>query len=106
MSISFIQQAGVDALQRLHFQQSYEKERFMKEILEGENLRHRRLDRAIAFLSSLARILLLSGGNRSGKTFLGTLEMLWRAIGKHPYKEVPRPPVFLRQFTEMIEKYF
>ena len=78
----------------------------MKKILEGNNLRHRRLDRAIAFLSSLARILLLSGGNRSGKTYLGTLEMLWRALGKHPYKEVPRPPVFLRQFTVNEKKIF
>jgi len=32
--------------------------------------------------------------------------MLWRALGIHPYKEVPRPPVFLRQFTVNEKKIF
>jgi phage terminase large subunit-like protein len=106
MGANILEVAGIQALQQLHFQHKYEKIHLLKDVLEGENRRHRRLDRAIDFLRSKARIRLLSGGNRSGKTFLGTADLLWQAQGDHPYRDVPRPPVFLRQFTVNEKKIF
>ena len=36
---------------------------------------------------------LCTGGNRSGKTQAGTMELIWWCLGKHPYREVPRDVV-------------
>jgi phage terminase large subunit-like protein len=35
---------------------------------------------------------ILIGGNRAGKSVAGTVEGLYRALGRHPYQQVPPPP--------------
>ena len=42
------------------------------------------------FHRSLAKIKLLEGGNRSGKTTAGAIEVAWYARGRHPYRKVPK----------------
>ena len=48
------------------------------------------------------------GGNRSGKTVGGATETVMRLTGKHPYQDVPQPPVKLRavgvDFDQGVEK--
>lgn len=39
------------------------------------------------------------GGNRSGKTTGGINEDIWWLTGRHPYLELPRPPIFGRITT-------
>lgn len=51
-----------------------------------------------AFLSwkptRLQRAVLLRAGNQAfGKTTCGLAEVIWRCLGKHPFKEVPEPPI-------------
>lgn len=50
----------------------------------------------LVFHKSLARKKLFIGGNRSGKTVGGAAESVFRATGKHPYREVPSPPTYGR----------
>lgn len=45
------------------------------------------------FHSSQARLRLYIGGNRSGKTVGGIIEDILWLIGKHPFRETPKPPV-------------
>jgi phage terminase large subunit len=45
------------------------------------------------FHSSLAKIRLLVGGNRSGKSESGFVEDIWCAMGCHPYIKMPVPNV-------------
>ena len=45
------------------------------------------------FHSSMALGKQFIGGNRSGKTVSGAVESIWWALGKHPYRETPPPPV-------------
>ncbi len=47
----------------------------------------------IQFHQSNAPGRLYIGGNRSGKTVGGVNEDIWWALGTHPYKSTPRPPV-------------
>lgn len=44
------------------------------------------------FHSSVERLKLYIGGNRSGKTVGGIVEDCLWSMGKHPYRETPRPP--------------
>jgi len=46
----------------------------------------------IQFHSSLAKIKLYIGGNRSGKTHGGVVEDIWRLKGEHPFRKVPPAP--------------
>lgn len=50
----------------------------------------------LAFHQSPSSIRGVFGGNRSGKTKVGTMEMIWWATGTHPYQETPKPPLALR----------
>jgi phage terminase large subunit-like protein len=43
------------------------------------------------FHNNTARVRLFLGGNRSGKTTAGTVEMLWRLLGIHPFQECKTP---------------
>lgn len=56
-------------------------------------------EKQIQFHSSPARGRLLLGGNRSGKTVGGAVELCWYATGKHPYKKTPELPVRLRAIS-------
>lgn len=48
----------------------------------------------MAFLTSTASIALYrAGGQHSGKTWAGAAELIWRMIGKHPFKEVKPGPI-------------
>lgn len=44
------------------------------------------------FHTSTAPTRLFLGGNRGGKTVAGAAECVWWALGKHPYRVVPKPP--------------
>lgn len=50
-------------------------------------------EKQLMFHTNRARGRLYSGGNRGGKTVGGTCETVWRLTGKHPYLDVPKPPV-------------
>lgn len=45
------------------------------------------------FLRCTDKLFLLRGGNQIGKTFIGSCEMIFRCLGRHPYKKVPAPPI-------------
>ena len=45
------------------------------------------------FLRCTNKFYLLRGGNQIGKSFVGAAEVIYRALGKHPYKPVSTPPV-------------
>jgi phage terminase large subunit-like protein len=45
------------------------------------------------FHASNAKIRLLIGGNRSGKTVGGATEAIYYLTGRHPFRETPPPPV-------------
>ncbi len=47
----------------------------------------------IKFLSCKDKFFCLRGGNQIGKSYAGAAEVIYRAIGNHPYKKVPVPPV-------------
>lgn len=48
-----------------------------------------------AFLRSRAKRKLFRAGNQAqGKTTAGAVECIWRALGTHPFKDVPPPPTF------------
>jgi len=51
------------------------------------------------FHSSQTNGRLFLGGNRSGKTVAGINEDIMWALGKHPYIELPPPPIFGRIVT-------
>lgn len=53
-------------------------------------------DKILNFWKSNNKIAVLNGGNRSGKTESAAIEVCWNLLGNHPYKEVPKPPVFWR----------
>lgn len=65
-------------------------------------------DKQIEFHSSPAQTRLFLGGNRSGKTVGGACEIVWWAMGTHPYRHTPKPPVGLRaiavDFMDGVEK--
>lgn len=46
-----------------------------------------------ALLRSTANRVLLRTGNQFGKTYAGLAEVIYHCIGRHPFKEVPPPPV-------------
>src|SRR6478609_9941338 len=48
------------------------------------------------FHCSTDKIKLFLGGNRSGKSTAGVLELLWWATDTHPYRETPPAPVAIR----------
>lgn len=54
------------------------------------------LPRQEEFHRSDAHQILVYGSNRSGKTRSCAQEVYWRMIGEHPFKEVPKPPVYWR----------
>lgn len=54
----------------------------------------------IAFHSDTHRIRACFTGNRWGKTYAAVKEMDWWAIGDHPYRETPEPPVRLRSIAD------
>ena len=60
------------------------------------------------FHTSDAKGRLFLGGNRSGKTVGGAVEMCWYATGRHPYLKTPPPPCRLRvvsvDFLNGVEK--
>lgn len=43
------------------------------------------------FHRSEAKIRLVTGGNRSGKSECGIIEAIWHALGTHPYKKIKTP---------------
>lgn len=45
------------------------------------------------FHKSKKKVILYTGGNRSGKTVGGGVETVYRLLGKNPYKSVPPAPV-------------
>lgn len=46
------------------------------------------------FLSATERRFLFRAGNQSqGKTWAGAAELIWRCLGRHPYKVVRKPPI-------------
>jgi len=51
------------------------------------------------FHQSDARKKLFIGGNRSGKTVGGAMEMVWWLTGKHPYIETPPLPIRARAIS-------
>jgi len=80
-----------------------EKQRLLEalpDIIDGANAKGRELTNLKAVLSSPVRHRVLCGGNSSGKSTDVTADALWTAQGNHPYRETPRPPVYLRHFTE------
>ena len=48
-----------------------------------------------AWLSDPARYRVLRGGNGTGKSVMQAAEIVWRAIGRHPFRAVKKPPVKL-----------
>lgn len=62
----------------------------------------------LEFHSATEKARLYVGGNRGGKTVGGVVEDLWWALGEHPYRETPRPPIRGRvvvvDFNEGLEK--
>lgn len=50
-------------------------------------------EKQLDFHSSTHRGRLYIGGNRSGKTVGGVAEDVFRLTGKHPFQEVPKPPI-------------
>ncbi len=53
----------------------------------------------LKFHSSNKMGRLYIGGNRSGKTVGGVVEDIWWLLGRHPYKQTPRPPIHGRIVT-------
>ena len=47
----------------------------------------------MALLTCTARIVLLRTGNQFGKTWAALAEAIWRCLGAHPFKTVPRAPI-------------
>lgn len=47
----------------------------------------------VMFHESLQKKKLYIGGNRSGKTTGGVCEDIWWAMGNHPHRQTPRPPI-------------
>jgi len=47
----------------------------------------------LAFHQSGAQGRVISGGNRSGKTWCGAREAMWWLLGTHPYRDTPKPPI-------------
>lgn len=56
------------------------------------------------FHSSTAKTRLAVGSNRSGKTTVGVAECIWWAMGTHPYRKTPKPPVRIRACGVDFEK--
>lgn len=46
-----------------------------------------------SFLRDDAQCVMLRGGNQIGKTMVGSVEVIYRLLGRHPYKKVPPPPI-------------
>lgn len=55
------------------------------------------------FHTAQAKEKLYIGGNRSGKTVAGVLEMVMWACGEHKFRETPKPPCRLRAVAVDIE---
>jgi len=72
----------------------------MPYIIDGHNAKGRPLVTLKAALSSPVRHVIVSGGNASGKSTAKAVAAYWTATGTHPYRKTPRPPVYLRDFTE------
>src|SRR3990167_2623614 len=51
-----------------------------------------------------SRIRLVSGGNRAGKTFFGTAEVVWIGLGIHPHRKHIKPPVTIWIASDSHEK--
>lgn len=47
------------------------------------------------FHKSNHRYRLLFGGNQSGKSLANAHEIAWWLTGKHPYRKVPKPPIYI-----------
>ena len=56
-------------------------------------------DKQIEFHSSEAKTRQFLGGNRSGKSIAGVNETIWWLTGRHPYLQLPEPPVIGRIVT-------
>lgn len=50
-------------------------------------------DKQLKFHKSTKKRRLYIGGNRSGKTTGGIIEDIWTALGEHPYRPTPEPPI-------------
>lgn len=72
----------------------------LPDIINGFNAKGKKLENLRAVLASPVRHRVLCGGNASGKSTDVTADALWTAQGNHPFRKTPRPPVFLRHFTE------
>jgi len=46
-----------------------------------------------AYLRATAQIVLCRTGNQFGKTWVGAAETIYRCLGAHPHKEVPKGPI-------------
>ena len=47
----------------------------------------------LAWLSDPSKIRILRGGNQVGKSYAQCAELVWRCMGEHPYRTVPKDPV-------------
>ncbi len=56
-------------------------------------------DKQYLFHKSTAHTTLYIGGNRSGKTVGGSVETIYRLMGRHPFKKVKEGPVYGRVHT-------
>ena len=65
----------------------------------ANNLQYEPHDRQLIFHQSVANGRQLLGGNRSGKTVGGVNEDIWWLTGRHPYLQLPPPPIFGRLTT-------
>lgn len=53
-------------------------------------------DKILAFHKSTAKTRLILGGKRSSKSYSGSREVAWAALGIHPFLDYPAPPLRLR----------
>jgi PBSX family phage terminase large subunit len=60
------------------------------------NLSYEPMDKQLDFHKSDCKIRLYIGGNRSGKSYGSVAECIWWALGNHPYRSTPRPPIMGR----------
>ena len=53
-------------------------------------------DKILAFHKSNSKTRLILGGKRSSKSYSGSREVAWAALGIHPFLDYPAPPLRLR----------
>lgn len=51
------------------------------------------MEEQLKFWSSPAKMRVILGGNRAGKTFASAVDVVWSALGRHPHRYTPKPPL-------------